>query len=65
MDKMCYHTKFELSSAKDHKALEVFAKRYITLKNQSLQNGLKLIPQISIQPPDYKNIKFDHFRSKL
>ena len=47
------------------RALKVFAKRYITLKNQSLQNGLKLIPQIVNQPPDFKNIKFDQYRSKL
>ena len=41
-----------------HKALKVFAKRYITLKNQSLQNGFKLIPQVLNQPTRSQNIKF-------
>jgi hypothetical protein len=35
------------------------------LKNQSLQNGLKLVPLNQINPPDCQNIKFDHIQSDL
>ena len=50
---------------KYRRALKVFAKRYIMLKNQSLQNGLKLVPLNQINPPDCQNIKFDQIKQNV